>query len=122
MIAKRERRRSSLQVLEIQRAKKEKQQNKTFESMLKKVFNSYDTSKNGSLDPKQVRLFINELRCCLNLTCIDNTQFTRIITILDENGDGEIDVDEFWQFLPEVFPVLLEPGEEMNNLLNKVFR
>ena len=80
--------------------------NKTFEIMLKKVFTSYDTENVGGLNPKQVRAFMNELRTCLNLTNIDNDQFKRIITILDENGDGEIDVDEFWQFVPLVFPVL----------------
>jgi len=53
---------------------------------------------------------------------IENEPFRRIIKILDENGDGEIDLEEFFENIPDVLPILLEPGEEMTNLLRKVFK
>jgi O-phosphoseryl-tRNA(Cys) synthetase len=57
----------------------------------------------------------------LNLLPSDKDIQDRIVEILDENGDGEIDGDEFLQNIAEVLPVLAEPGEEMKVLLVKVF-
>lgn len=41
--------------------------------------------------------------------------------VVDDNGDGQIDIEEFMEFVPEVLPILLEPGVEFTNLLKKVY-
>jgi Ca2+-binding EF-hand superfamily protein len=105
-----------------------------FKKYLKNAFDSYDDDGSGSLDRDELREFINELRFSLNLLQIDNVLFDQIYSILDEDSNGTVDIgkplnpptlkrplEEFYQSMPEVLPLIAEQGQEMKNLLKKVF-
>lgn len=93
-----------------------------FETMLKEIFNKYDADNSGAIDHKELKIFVDELRVSLNLLPCDKDIITRISKIVDENGDGEIDIEEFLMHLHRVLPILSEPGQEMCTLQKKVFK
>jgi Ca2+-binding EF-hand superfamily protein len=46
----------------------------------------------------------------------------KIVDILDLNGDEMISLDEFYENLPTILPILSLAGSEMERGLKKVFR
>jgi hypothetical protein len=89
--------------------------------MLRTCYCSFDKDGSGTLDRSEFKKFLDELRTVLNLTPVDNYIFNKVMKVVDANGDGQIDADEFMTFVPEVLPILLEPGVEFTNLLKKVY-
>ena len=59
-----------------------------FEYYIKKVFLTYDDDKSNALDHQELRKFLDELRCCLNLLPADDSIFYRILEHLDDNKNG----------------------------------
>ena len=70
--------------------------------MLRNNYCSFDNDGNGVLDPKEFKKFLDELRAVLNLTPCDNYIFHKVLRVVDANGDGEVDADEFMEFVPQV--------------------
>ena len=93
----------------------------TLEDHIKKAFKTYDLDGGGTLDKKELRLFLNDLRHSLNLTSVDSKIFKRIMVIIDKDGNEEVDLEEFLIAMPEVLPILSEQGDQMNTLLKKNF-
>jgi len=61
---------------------------------LKQLFLKFDADGNGALDPGEIKLFIDDLVP----GDVSTAAAQRLVIAMDENGDGEIDIDEFITF------------------------
>lgn len=58
----------------------------------------------------------------MNLQKSDDEIFMKIVDILDLDGDELVSLDEFYENLPTILPILSLAGQEMERGLKKVFR
>merc|ERR1712151_1445901 len=69
------------------------------------VFDLFDRDDNGVVD-------MMELICGASLLCTgtEEDKIHAVFAIFDENGDGDISMDEMYKFLTSVFKVVLTPN------------
>lgn len=89
---------------------------------LEQAFNTYDQEKLGYLTKDQLREFLNEIRQSLYLNQIDDKIFDKIFDIVDIDGNGQIEYEEFTDNIPDILPILAQDGDLLNNTKNKIFK
>ena len=85
------------------------------------IFRIYDDDNSGFLEREEFRIFINDLRSALYQPTVDNGVFRKILKVIDENNDRKISQDELIESLVEIYPILEEPGEELEILIRNIY-
>ena len=85
------------------------------------IFRIYDDDNSMYLEREEFKHFINDLRASLYQPSIDNTTFKKIIKIMDENNDRKISLAEMVEKFPEIYPIIEEPGEELEHLIKSLY-
>lgn len=62
--------------------------------LVDRVFDAFDTSGDGKIDVAEMHRFLNEVD-----VKITKEDITNIITLFDENNDGNLDKPEFLHFM-----------------------
>ena len=89
-----------------QKKKKEDVQQNLIE-VAEKAFKIYDTSGKGVLNPYEQEEFLQDICHSLNLRSLKPLELMDILRVLDNDGDGAIDTEEF-----------LAKFQEVNNIIN----
>lgn len=92
-----------------------------FEDRLQMLYATFDKEDIGYLLPDQLREFINEIRLSLYLTDIDDRLFNKVFSILDSDGNGQIEYEEFVESLECVLPIIAQYGDELEKFYNQIF-
>ena len=76
---------------------KQNSKNQQAKSEVQKIFNQYDTNKNGVLDKTEIIEAIKDLNGHLVLLgyTLDEDEIQSIIKRADKNNDGQIQIEEF---------------------------
>lgn len=93
-----------------------------FQKQIKKAFDKYDIDGSGELDHIELREFVDDLRELLNLSPSDDAIFFQILYLLDVDGNGTVELEEFYDKLGEVLPILSKPGTHMEKILRNTFK
>ena len=92
-----------------------------FREQISSAFNAYDFKQKGYLTPKELRCFVDKIRNSIGLLKADDGIFTQIYNILDADGSGTIELDELFQNMRKIMPVISQCGEEMEKTIKKAF-
>lgn len=92
-----------------------------FNKQIRSAFAVYDQGQKGYQEFSELRTFIDAIRSNLSQHKADDAIFNRIFNILDEDGNGEIELNELFSKMEDVMPILTECGKEMEDLIRKAF-
>ena len=67
---------------------------------IKKMFDQYDTNKDGSIDHKELLTFLNTVDKELDLPLTTEEQLKNVLGMFDINQDGALELEE-------IYPVIL---------------
>lgn len=93
-----------------------------FQQQIRSAFIKYDYNKSNSLDRDELRMFIDDLRSLQNQSASDDTIFNKIMNIIDADNSGTVELDEFYESLATILPVLARPGQHMEKIVRKAFK
>lgn len=99
----------------------ERQAHDLFTEELKRIYLIYDEDQSGELDEDEIKDFLDDVRVSLSLTKTTPDIHKRIMYILDEDQGGTVDFEEFEKNIHVIVPILCEIGEEMIELITKIF-
>lgn len=96
-------------------------QTPVFKEYIKAAYEKYDADGSGELDYGELRCFLDDLRVLQHLPKCDDAIFNKIAKIIDADGDENIELEEFYQNMPEILPILSSPGESLVKSIRKSF-
>ena len=86
------------------------------------AFTTYDNGQKGFLNRKELMAFANELNTTLGYEkCLNQIQENKIIKLLDEDGNGNIDPEELLSNFELVVAVLKIPSQKMADIVKRSF-
>jgi Ca2+-binding EF-hand superfamily protein len=94
---------------------------KLFRDQISTAFNAYDFKKKGYLTLKELRSFVDHIRGSIGLLKADDQIFDTIHNIIDDDHSGTIELDELFQNMKKIMPVISQCGEEMQKTIRKAF-
>jgi Ca2+-binding EF-hand superfamily protein len=94
---------------------------KLFRDQISTAFNAYDFKKKGYLTLKELRSFVDHIRGSIGLLKADDQIFDTIHNIIDDDNSGTIELDELFQNMKKIMPVISQCGEEMEKTIRKAF-
>jgi YesN/AraC family two-component response regulator len=74
-------------------------QQSNIDSMVERIFDKYDSNRNGFLEKKEVLRLMNEILADKGQTPATFTQFNKFFAEIDDNGDGVISRKEISRFV-----------------------
>lgn len=84
-------------------------------NIVKNSFVLYDKGVKGYLIPQELRLLFDDTCANICMEKLTDTQFFEILSIVDENGDGRVDLEELTNNIMQINNVLLRKFESQNN-------
>jgi Ca2+-binding EF-hand superfamily protein len=78
----------------------------SLELVIKKLFITYDTDNSGALDREELSNLLNDMCQHLGLEECGQREMAKIILIVDESGDGEVDFPELVHHVGRVVEAL----------------
>ena len=103
------------------RAKKDSTEVRLFKKYIKTLFNVYDADNSGFLDLEELRDLLDDLRESMFLPKTDDYIFTKILNILDEDKNSQIEQQEFNSNIQNIFIIVQECGNEKADEIKEIF-
>ena len=88
-----------------------------FVKQVEEAFKIYDADNKGYLTKDKVRIFVDDLRISMGLDKCSDRIFREIWKIIDMDGNGELEIDEFIEQRHSILPILSEPGDKMCSMI-----
>jgi Ca2+-binding EF-hand superfamily protein len=92
-----------------------------FRKELRKIFYIYDEDNSGTLDNKELKKLVDDLRISMFLPPADKRILEKIFAMLDISEDDLIELSELLKSFREIYQVLIEPGSEMEEIIKEDF-
>jgi Ca2+-binding EF-hand superfamily protein len=92
-----------------------------FRKELRKIFYIYDEDNSGTLDNKELKKLVDDLRISMFLPPADKKILEKIFALLDKSEDDLIELSELLKSFREIYQVLIEPGSEMEEIIKEDF-
>ena len=105
----------------VKRAKNDVTEVRTFKKYVKTLFTVYDADNSGFLDLEEFRGLLDDLRESMFLPKSDETIFSKIILILDEDKNGQIEQQELFDNIEKIFLIVKECGKEKADEIKEIF-
>jgi Ca2+-binding EF-hand superfamily protein len=92
-----------------------------FRKQITQTFIFYDPKKKGYLTLKELRSLTDHIRGSIGLLKADDAIFNQIVTILDDDESGTIELEELLDNMRKIMPIISQCGEEMEWIIKKAF-
>lgn len=92
----------------------------TFMKEIREAFESYDNDDQGFILKDRARILVDDMRLSIGLDKSNDRIFKEIWTILDENHNGQLEIEEFINQRHTIQPILSEPGDKMHYMVPKL--